>query len=147
MGSLVSQVIFDDTTLNSNAIKTVQFTEMKHRSSDAILVKLVADYLFMSGNDGTPQTCDFGIINKPISEGTPVQTDFSEEKYVVGKATHRCQSLRNDTVGQCHGDELHLDLSLHIVIPIDWQSWFVILNNVGAVNHIAYMARLFWSLI
>ena len=148
MGTLVSQKISNQGTLTQNVINQTQFTEMEHRSSDLVLVNLIADYLFAPAGDNTEQqVCDFAIIAKNISEGAVVQDDFNNEKYVIGKTHRRCHMMLNNTNNQIHADEFHFEVSLKIKIPIDWQVFFAILNSTGVTARFAYLVRLFWTLV
>ena len=151
MGSLVSQIIHNNGSLSSNQINVTDFSEMRHRSGDLVLTKIIADYLFFAGIEtgGNRQTCEFAVMAKPISEGDPVNTDLitANEKYIIGKTHRKCQGLRDQTNSTLWADELHIDVSLQIKIPLDWQAFFVVLNGIGISNSFAYLVRLFWTLI
>ena len=147
MGSLVSQILTDKSTLTAGQIKQLPYTEALHRSSDLVLTKACCDYLFApTVVSATMQTCEFGTIAKPISEGVPVAGDLTNEKYMIGKTHKRCNAILLSTGVQV--DALHFEVNLKIRIPLDWQIFQMASNDSdGSTNLFAWLVRLFWTLI
>ena len=83
----------------------------------------------------------FALIAKPISEGTPVGTDFTNEKYV--KWMRECYSFKDDANNQYQADYIHLGEVLKVVIDIGWNIFFAVLNNSGVTAFFNYWLRLF----
>ena len=148
MPGLVSEIIHRTSTLGVLSFINDGFDEMLHRSSDLVLVNLIADYLFNSGEDsGNLGLCEFGIIAKPAAIGTPVVADFNNPKYMVGKTHRECHARKDLTNNYEVMDEFHFEVSLKIRVPLDWQVFMSVLNLGPAVGQFAYLVRLFWTLI
>ena len=147
-GALVSQILKDDGTLASQGVTSSEFTEMNHRSSDAVLVKLEASLLFKSGGtSNTFEGCHFGLVVKPISLGSPALADFEDERFMIGKTHKLCGSTVDTTNNWGWIDALHLDINLKIVVPLDYRIFMGVQNEIGITNAFRYLVRLFWTLI
>ena len=150
---LTSEIIKQQSTLAPGILTHFGFTEMLHRNSDAVLVKLIADYNFASGDSlANLATCQFAIVTKPFpAAGTPVLADMTNEKYVVGKTSRQCSARQRldapNGVNSDQIDNLHIEVKLNIRIPLDWQTWMVVLNGGFGTNAFAFLVRLFWTLI
>ena len=148
MGSLGSQIIKDSGSLSSAGIAASQFTEKKHISSNIVLTKLIASYLFKSGGTtSTHETCEFGVMAKPTALGVPVAGDTDEERFMIGKTHMMCASTMSLADSIIQTDELHFEVNLKVTIPVDWDLWGIVRNGIGLTNSFAYLMRLFWALI
>ena len=147
MGSLVSQILTDKSTLTTGQDKFKAYDEALHRSSDLVLTKACVNYLFGGTTDSaTMVTCEFGTMAKPISEGNPQGGDFTNEKYMIGKTHVRCNARK--LAGSDVLDAIHFEVNLKIKIPLDWQLFQTVSNDSdGLTNTYAYLVRLFWTLI
>ena len=150
MGNLVSQILKDQGTVSSGGFAASKFTEKDHVSSDVILTKLIASYLFKSGGtSATHERCQFGVVAKPeaLDSGVVVGGDFDREDHMIGKTHHMCHSTIDTVNGWGHMDEFHFEVSLKVRIPADWNIWGAVKNESGITNAFAYLMRLFWTAI
>ena len=145
---IVSEIINRTSTLGVNSFINDGFNELLHRSSEAVLVDLIGDYLFNSGESSDNLAlCEFAVIAKPLAIGTPVQADFLNEKYVIGKTHRMCHARKDNTNNTETMDEFHFEISLKIRVPLDTQVYQSVLNLGPAVGQFAYLVRLFWTLL
>ena len=141
-GSLISQLLEQDTTLGVSTSIVETFDQFQHRSSKMVLKKLDVSLACMAATTSTNlQRARFAIIAKPISEGVPVTVDLDNEKY--NKWQRQCYALRVDSNNQVQADFLHVEEILKIVVELGWNLFMFIVNEGLNTIAVAFAARLF----
>ena len=143
---LVSQILEFSTSIGSLVVVNNEFTELQHRTGDAMLLKCESHASVMvTGSGLTLGRVRMCIISKPRSEGQAIRADFDDGRYVVH--TNCGFASRDDANNQMWGSGEHDNHAIKIKVPLTNNVWAAISNDEAVSMTVSWLVRLFWLLI